>query len=717
MVTDRNEKAHITKLKHLSIAVAIACGTDALAQQGTDADKRALEEVLVTAQKREQRLQDVPMSLSAFTAKDIVESGMVGVQDLAQMTPGLVFAETIGRQTTVPVIRGIAPFGFGDPTVVMMIDGYTNGFNRSGNNASLVDLERIEILRGPQPTLYGRNAIGGVINYISKKPGDEFRASFRGDAGTRGTYLAQGSVSGPLVEDVLAGGLALGYREFGGFMDNVVTGENDVNEEKDINARATLRFTPGDRLTVDLTADYNEADDAAGDPSHVPPAFFPPDPLSLIAVGQGAFDFNDFDRTISQDVLGGFDREESTIVLNASYDFGWAELTSITGTSSQETSIRTDVTRLPGPSPFGEYFDVAIDNDSWSEELRLASTGDGALTWLVGAFYFENQRDRLLTFDGNFTIQDTTGEVTNWALFANVEYALSERWSVIAGLRYDEEERKEKDNFQALEADSKFEEWLPSLSVSYKPSETMHYYATISRGYHAGGPNSFPSIAFGAPATYDPEYVTNYEVGAKGFLLDGKMSFEAALFYMDWEDQQIQNSFNELVGFIENAGGSEVTGLEFSAQYAPVDALELSLSFSVLDAEYTEFLSPLQAAPFGLSPDLSGNDMIQAPDFSGNLSAQYTLPLGDGWDMRLRADVNHVGERAFDTTNLLIADAYTTLDLYAGVRSDRLELGVFANNATDEDFLVGGILASVGFPPLLTVGDPSVFGLRVTVNY
>lgn len=702
-------------LKRIALAVLAASSPLTVAQPSTTAP--VLEEVIVTAQKREQRLQDVAMSLSAFTAQDIQDSGMIGVQDLAQMAPGLVFAETIGRQTTVPVIRGIAPFGFGDPTVLMMIDGYTNGFNRSGNNASLLDLERIEILRGPQPTLYGRNAIGGVINYITKKPGDEVTGSFRGDVGTRGTYLAQGSLSGPLIDGVLAGGIALGYREFGGFMDNVVTGEKDVNDEQDINARVSLRWTPTDALEANLTVDYNEADDGAGDPSHVPPPFYSSMPPSLIEVGQGEFDFNSFDRTIAQDDTGGFDRDETTAVLNVSYDLGWATLTSITGVSSQETSIITDVTRTPGPSFFGDVFDVQIENDSWSEELRLTSQGDGPLQWLAGFFYYENERDRLLFFDRSFLVQDSSGEVENMALFLNVDYQLSEYWSLTAGLRYDEEERTETNNFTGQSASSKYEEWLPSLSVSYKPSDNLHVYGTISRGYHAGGPNSFDAIAAGAPETYDPEFVTNYELGVKGLTLDGRLSYEAALFYMDWEDQQIQSAFTPLVSFISNAGASEVTGVEFMGKFQATEALSLQLSFSALDAEYSEYFNPLETAPFGLPPDLSGNDMIQAADLSANASAQYVKPLSGGWSLRLRADINHVGERPFDVTNLLVADAYTTLDLYAGASNDSLEIGLFANNATDEDYLVGGILPSLFFPPLLTIGDPSVYGLRLTMSF
>jgi len=344
-----------TKPSLLSAALTLGICAPAAVIAADGQRPGALEEIIVTAQKREQNLQDVALSLSAISANSIEDSGLTGVQDLAQMVPGLVFAETIGRQTASPSIRGVAPFGFADPTVLVMTDGYTNGFGRSGNNATLLELERIEILRGPQPTLYGRNAIGGVINYITKKPDNEFRGTLRADMATRDTYIVQGSVSGPVVKDTLFASLALGYRDSGGFLDNTVTGQKDVNEEQDTNARFSLRYTPVEELEVNLTVDYNEADDAVGDPSHVPPAFFSANPPTLGEVAANGFDFNDFERTISQDVLGGYDRKESTFVLDVSYDLGWAKLSSITGASQQESDVEVDITRTPGPSFFGNF--------------------------------------------------------------------------------------------------------------------------------------------------------------------------------------------------------------------------------------------------------------------------------------------------------------------------------------------------------------------------
>ena len=718
--TPRRFTSELTLL--LIVCLGLMPGAGVFSQESTqddDDDETFAEAITVTAQKREQNLEDVPLSISAISDTLIEDSGMVGVQELSQMTPGLVYAETIGRQTASPSIRGITPFGFADPTVQILIDGFTLGFNRSGNNATLFDLERIEVLRGPQATLYGRNAIGGVINFVTKPPSNSLAGGLSAEAGTRDSYLVQGSISGPLANDKLGASLALGYRNFGGFMDNTVTNERNVNEEEDLNARFRLSFNPTDSVAFNLTVDHNEADDRAGDPSHVPPAFFSANPPSLVDVRDGRVDFNDFDQTVSQDVLGGFDREESTFVLNTTVQLGFAELVSITGFADQSTSIITDVTRTPGPSFFGDFFDVTIDNRGFSEELRLTSTNSERVLWLIGAYYFENERDRFLSFDNGPFIQDTTGETDNAAVFVNLEVALTDDFYLSGGLRYDREDRKEINNLTNTFEEADFEEVLPNVTLSYRPEDALyHVYGTFSRGYHAGGPNSAAAVADGAPLAYDSEFVSNFEVGLKGSSADRRFTYETAAFYMDWTDQQIQTSLSTLVGFISNAGESEVKGVELAGRYSSRAGLSLSLSMSVLDTEYTEYLDALSAAPFGLDPDLSGNELVYAADFSGSFSAQYLRPLGQSqWAWRIRSDVNHVGERPFDVTNLLVADAYTVVNLYAGIENGDVEVGLFADNAFDEDYLTGGILPSLFFPPLLTVGDPSVYGVRARLRF
>lgn len=707
----------------LVTAVAVATAPLGLSVAGAQSEdirsSQSLEEIIVTAQKREQRLQEVPLSISAITEGTIEDSGLTSIQDLSQMAPGLLFAESIGRQTASAAIRGVATFGFGDPTVQVLLDGFTNGFGRSGDNATLLELERIEILRGPQATLYGRNAIGGIINYVTRAPDNEFRANVVGEAGSYENYLLQGSVSGPILDDRLFAGIALGYRSSGGFLDNTVTGQRDVNDEEDINARLRLRYIPTDALEVNFTFDYNEAHDAAGDPSHVPPAFFSANRPTLAQVAAGGFDFNDFTRTISQDVLGGFDREAKTIVLDVDYDFGGATLTSITGFGDEETDVQPDSNRIPGPSSFlGAFFDVIIDNESWSEELRLASNGDDRFNWLVGAYYFKNERHRLLTVNGGPPRSNSDVEVENSAVFAHVEYGLTDSLFLSGGLRFDTEERIDRNNFTGVAVSADFEEWLPSVTLSYRPSDNLNVYGLVSRGYHSGAPNSSDAVAAGAPPFYDAEYVTNYEIGIKGSSDAGQFGYEMAAFFMDWTDQQISTSLTATTSFVTNAGKSEIKGLEFSARYSPIVELDLSLTLSLLDTEYTDYVDAIRAAPFGIDPQLAGNELVFAADVSGSLSAQYGRPVGAGrWSVRLRGDANYVGERPFDVTNLLIADAYTVVNLYAGFEDERYEFGLFVDNALDEKYLNGGFLPSVAFPPLLSVGDPRIYGARVRMRF
>ncbi|MEQ8262924.1 TonB-dependent receptor [Pseudohaliea sp.] len=693
---------------------------EALAAEAQGESQRQLEEVVVTAQKREQNLKDVPVSITALDMKTIEDSGLTGIQDLAQMAPGLIFAESVGRQTTTPSIRGVAPASFADPTVAVMIDGYTSGFQRQGNNATLVELERIEILRGPQATLYGRNAIGGVINYITRKPDDELRASLRVDAATRNNYTGQGYVSGPILEGIVYGGLAAGYRDSGGFLDNAFTGESDVNDEKDLNGRLSLRFTPSDLLNINFSLDYNEAEDAAGDPRYAYHELYASGaPPSAFDLGAGKVNLNDFGQTISQDFLGGFDREETTAVLNIEYDLGWATLTSITGASNQETSVRTGISRLQ-TSAFD--FDVIWNIETVSQELRLASDSDGSLQWMIGAYYFDNERERFLLLDfddgeGFVDWANSLDEVENRALFGNLEYAITDDISVMLGLRYDTEDRTQSDLFAGTSVSSSVDEVLPSISMTYQPNYEMTFYGTVSRGYHAGGPNPLDAVAVGAPDSFEPEFVTNYEIGLKGTSRSNSVSYEMALFFMDWEDQQLFTEFDVFANrFVVNAGESSIYGIEASSRVQLTQYLSLTAALSYLNAEYEEFFNPIDALPFALNPDLSGNDLPYAPDFSMSASAQYVAPVGDsGWDLRFRADFAHVGEQAFDSTNIFIADSYSLLDLYLGIQNERYELGLFGTNVTDEEYLTGGSVSAT-LPPFATIGDPSIWGVRLRVR-
>lgn len=692
------------------------------AAQDAETDRARPDTIIVTATKREERLQDVPLSIDAFDAQTIQDSDLQDPQDLVLLTPGLQFAETIGRQTGSPAIRGVGPIGFADPTVLVYIDGFTLGFTRNQNNAALFDLERIEVLKGPQATLYGRNALGGVINYITKKPGDEFEGYIKGEVGSYETYNVSGSFGGPIIPGTLFAKAAIGYSEFGGFLDNEFDGAENVNDERDLNALGNIIWTPTEAFRASFTFNFSEADDACGDCAFTPPAFLGDalqNPETFLALGRGEIDFNDFTRTVNQDVLGGYDREEKTYVLNLEYDLGWATATNILGYADTFSSVVVDINRQPTPVPFfAAFFDVEIENDGWSNEFRLASNEGSAFNWIGGVYAFQNTRNGNIIFDGGaFILQDDRTKIENYAAFLNIDYDLTSSFNIGFGLRYDYESSEQINNLNGELRETDAGVWLPKFTATYKPSDAATFYATISRGYHAGGTNS----PLAPEPVYDPEFLWNYEIGVKGTAADQRLGYELALYYMDWKDQQLQATLDAgaNIGFIDNAGQSEIYGVEASVFAEPIDGLTLNAGVTWQHTEFLEYVDPFNAPLLGLNPDLAGNRLINTPEIAASGSAQYIHPLGGtGLDMRLRADMRYTGDQAIDVTNIGIIDPYTIVNLYAGVQSDVFELGVFADNVFDEEYLVGGsVSSSAPFPPLLNIGDPRIYGLRARVNF
>ncbi len=270
---------------------------------------------------------------------------------------------------------------------------------------------------------------------------------------------------------------------------------------------------------------------------------------------------------------------------------------------------------------------------------RLSSTGDGALRWLLGFYCFDLERDQVITLDslfGTFPVEDSGRDIENYAFYVNADYDITERFTLGFGLRYDDEQTGIDDLLTGISREGDADEILPKFTASYRPSDDLTLYATVSKGYHAGGLNS-PT----APSpTYDPEFLWNYEVGAKGTSAGGRLRYDVAAFYMDWTDQQLETLFfngffNE--AYVINAGKSRVYGIDGSIQAELGDGLVVSASLAWLDAEYKEATDSLTAPGLGLDPEISGNNMINTPDLTATVSAQYLRPVGSGrWNMRLR---------------------------------------------------------------------------------
>jgi iron complex outermembrane recepter protein len=709
------------------IAIAL-CPLGASAQeapQGTQSRPvpTSLEEVVVTAEKIKERLLDVSGSLQVLTASTLQDADVTQIGDVVMLTTGLDYAQSFGRQTANAVIRGVAAQFLNDPTVVTLVDGFSLGFTRLINDSLLTDLERIEVLKGPQATLYGFDALGGVINYVTKAPTETPQVYFSGDYGSYQKFKATAAVSGPLLaEDRLYGRLAVASRGSGGTVDNLFDGAKAVNPEHDVVTRGSLRWVATDNLEFNASASYSKTDDGCGDCSHIPSGWnF--NNINLLLIGQRQLDWNDDTRTTNMSYLGSYHNKYSEVVLNTQYTQPLFTLTSISGYGDIVSLISGDSSGPLGSTKNGYLVPDAIHG--WSEELRAASNEHGRLTWLVGLYAYRSVEagDTIIFIPGPTSLGRNERTVTDDAAFANADYAISQVLSVTAGVRYDDNKQRvyQTSAFTApFSGQRSAAAFMPRYSISYKPDDRMNVYATASRGNHAGGFNGATALI----PTYDSEFIWNYEVGVKSSFWDKRVQTQLDAFYIDWTNQQLSQSINipgrRGIGYISNAGKSRIEGAEAALQWAVTDRLSLNGSMTFLDSKYLRYDDPIVAPLFGLSPDLTGKRLPYSPRFASSLSGQYVAPLPFGsaaWEVRLRADVRYTDARFFDPTNLLEANAYWLANLYAGVQNSHLEIGAYADNAFNKGYLRGGMLPDFVFPPEVTLGEPRVFGVRVTARF
>ncbi len=707
-------------------AVALAVGPDALAQDATNGQAASIvEEITVTAQKMgAQSILSVPMTISALDAQALEAAGVQGLDDIGQLNPSVNFVESLGRSFNYLSMRGISSTEGGTPTVQVYVDGFTTGIARSQLNTTLFNLERVEILEGPQATLYGRNAIGGVINYVTKKPGDNLEAELRATGADYGQVDVMGRVAGPLVPGRLFADVAVSHHERDGYLDNTFNGENGVDSQRDNSGRLALRTSFGN-TTVDLSGTYTELRDGCGDCSYVPRDFtipllagLPPYDTSL---RDGQVDLNAYPRTINQDTPSYLDVDSHGVVLNIEHDFGWAVLTSISGYGKVETDIAFSLNRAAGRNPnaaFNTYVISDLTDQSWSEELRLSGGSEDTLRWLVGGYYSRIEQDGFTYFGA---LPDPLAEnhysSDNTAAFVNVELPIGERFVLGGGVRYDKEKVKDNNPMFGLAGSASSDELLPRITASYRFDSGLMPYATVSKGYKSGGVNvSSPDPA--VPRTFAPEFLWNYEVGLKGRLFDGYGIFTLSAFHMDWTDRQVQLlDPSGIFVYQANLGKAQIDGVQTQVNLNITSNFQVDAGVTYLDAEIERYADASGVSTFyGISPDLAGNELPNAPRFRVTLSPQWTMPVfGGAFDLRARADVSYSDERYFDAQNLLKQDDYTLVNLNLGLVRDTFEFGVFANNAFNAGYHSAGSL-SAGVGPLLTTGAPRVIGARVVLK-
>jgi iron complex outermembrane receptor protein len=654
----------------------------AIAQDSEEASG-GLEEVLVTATHRTENIQDIPISVTAISGLEMDKADIFDPATIALRVPGMTYGEFSPGQAVIS-LRGVSSVDDGaglDNSIALFLDGVYIG-RIAAINFDMFDLERLEVLRGPQGTLFGRNAIGGAINAVTSKPTDELTAKFGLTVGNEGILRYRGLVSGPFSES-LAGKISFTHREHDGWVKNVLLG-TDVADEDQSSIRGQLRFTTDNSEWL-LSADY--MDDDRGDMGRTPVVNRAP-LLQIMAANGGG---GDFETTLATE--GFTKRNAGGISLQGDVSFDRGLFTTITAYREAETDWAMPSVGAPLGAinlPFDEVIDdITEDIETVSQEFRWTSDLDGNFQYTAGLYYLKEKTAReeqffitqAGTFDGFVQLDPGsqaiigneyayTGNTTkSYAAYLDMTWQPSDRWSFSLGGRY----TKDKKDYTAISVNcdlvrdqdpsvigTQFEDWpacegiggslniiaeafevnpsdswsdfSPKLAAQFFANDSTMFFATISRGFKSGGFAGSQGIESVASKPVDQETVTNYELGMKADFFNNTLRLNMTAYYMDYEDLQIVR-FGPVAGsafgtFItSNVGSADITGLETEFTWLATDNLQFSGNIALMDTEAKDFILELPG-PDGqpIEVDLSGSPLRQAPDLSYNIMADYNFP-------------------------------------------------------------------------------------------
>lgn len=724
-----------------SAGLALLAGGSALAQERAVSTQRAaiIEEIVVTAQKRVENLQDVPVSISVVGNRQLEDLHVTQLTDIAAYVPGFQVDNTGSPGQTALSLRGVAPVGPGQ-TVGTYIDDTPVGsssFYARGAVFALdllpYDIERLEVLRGPQGTLYGASTIGGLLKYVTRSPdleNFEFRAGAdvlsMADADDMGVGGRVG-INAPLVEGKVAVRASYAYQKMPGYVDNPVLGVEDQNEYEQDGGRVALLWQINDAASLRLSGMWQsvDSDDNATEVSSLPP--------SLVPIAGGRSNNNVIPQPFTKDLAF------YSATLN--WNLGWADFVSATSYSETTTHQQQDGTPTYGivfdlfaGIPDGQAaFILDLDLEKWTQEFRLTSGTDGRVEWLIGGFFTDEDSANHQLVPGKFPdgssivgldpLADLSIPTTyrEYSVFADLTWKFTERFDVTVGARW---AHNDQDFAQlsaggplvpegALPSQSSEEVWTYMLSPRFHLSEGTMFYGRVASGYRPGGPNvPLP----GAPLQVDADSLVNYEVGLKTEFYERRAFVDVALFYVDWSDIQLAVA-NGGVTFLDNAGNAESKGIELSTAFMPTDGLRLGLNLAYTDATLAEDVPPPGVGS-------AGDRLPAIPEWSGSLTADYSFSLGSAWNGSIGAGYRYVGERISAVQSdptAVPADSYSALDLTASVSRDHWTVRLFARNVSDEHaVLTNGLVSNaLNQPQFVTATplQPRTVGLALDVTF
>ncbi len=711
----------VNKLAGLAAVVSVVFVGSELAQAAESLPLQ-IEEVVVVAQKRQESLQEVPVTITALSADDLAKGGIESTLELATVTPSLNIAQQASAAITF--IRGIgtntATIG-NEASVATYVDEV---YFANATLAKFNNIEQVEVLKGPQGTLFGRNATGGLIHIITKDPTQETQVKLKVGYGNYDTvtgslYAATG------ISDYLAADLAVYFKDQGeGFIDNSFLG-GEHQPEEDLSFRTKWLITPNENVDIRLTA-YDVSNEGSASMAR--------------QVREGGIGFvgtvfsgDFFDIPVNRNARWEVDRQG--VSANIKFRTDLLEFTSITAYNDDESSflLDQDASTLDILT-----IDAAISSESFSQEFRVASLGDGDFSWLLGLYYYENESGNVPTsiLQGPALAPalalENHQETKSYAVFAEGHLQLTDQFGFTVGLRYSRDEI-EASNATILgggalsvpsSADKNFDEPTWRVVADYHLAEQQLLYASYSRGYKAGLFNlvGTTSPPFMLPAPAEPEIVDAYEIGYKSQWMDNRLRINAAAFYYDYQDIQVTTAV--ATGSItSNAAAATIIGAEIDVLFLATERLDLKLGLSLLDTEYDRFPNGLGRTPalgggnMDVFSDLSGNSLPRTPDYTVHAGANYSIPTDIG---QFGATVTYYYNDGFfwEADNRLTEDSYHLINAELSWLSldERYRLSLWGKNLADEEYSVYTISNNMA-GDLEAPASPLTFGVSAEVSF
>ena len=702
---------------------------------------KQLEEVIVTANKREESIIKVNTSITSLSSKKLEDTRTWGLSGLTALVPNYNYQELGVSFQQIQSIRGIQVFSE-NPAVSTYIDD-VNNIDILANGFAFTDIERIEILRGPQGTLYGRNAMGGVVNIITKKPTNQTNGFAETSFGNLGLQRYSTGIKTPIIKDKLYFGLNGLYQTQDGFLKNNISGTSatdtnlngkSVGGEKNLYGNMFLKWLVNNRfhLTLNLKGQQDKSNNSGFMVSQFSDtyAFANPDVINLSRIQS-------------------HERNILNTSLVAKYN---ADKFTITSISALQT-ISFGFNDLDFPGIYHSYYDGKIGEllppqKVWSQELRINSHSDNKFQYTAGVYAFTQKGYEPTTNtayelsdaeaaafglpSGTYLINRNRSNNSGLAGFGEMSYQLTNKLKATVGLRYDYEKREATFNgfgdamlFNGvvteinpnITADGNYSAISPKFSVNYSVNELSNIYATYTRGFRAGGINA-SSLPVGVRQTFDPEYSNNYEIGYKSYLLNKKLSIGASAFLIQWKDLQFYNLVAPFTYARENVGNAQSAGIEIEVSALPVKGLQLDGSFGFNPTEYKGF--DLKRVNFGTGVEsttaIGGNKLSNAPTHTLFLGAQYEYSINQKLKAIVRGEIRNLGKQYTDIQNQIEQPSYTLLNSKIGLTYGKYSLFIWGQNLTNERYLAYGNPDS-SFGRQSRMAQPRTFGLTLSAKF